>query len=311
MAAVTRTTTARPLRAADPLSTLLDHPAFAGFAERLLPWDDRLPDRRMPLGEIGALLPYHSHVDVDDVVSALNRLAADSGAGEQVCFDFYAESEKRANPSKRHTALFFYRGHPDAPFALIAPGGGFEYVGSVHEGFPYANRLSKAGYNAFVLKYRAGLGADAATADLAAALSYVMRESKALRVSPRNYSLWGSSAGARMVAALGSHGASRFGGDDLPRPATVVMAYTGHSDVMAHEPPTFVVVGSRDRIASSATMQRRVEALRRSGADVEFHVFQNVGHGFGPGMGTSAEGWIADATRFWEFHMTGELRRWR
>jgi len=25
-----------------------------------------------------------------------------------------------------------------------------------------------------------------------------------------------------------------------------------------------------------------------------------LGHGFGPGIGTAAEGWIADATRFWE-----------
>jgi acetyl esterase/lipase len=304
MATVDRTNTARPLLAADPLSSLLDHPAFANVAERLLPWDDRVPDRHMPLREIGALLPYHSRVDVEDVVGALNRLVADASAGEQVCFDFYTESEKRADPSKRHTALFFFRGKPDAPFAVIAPGGGFEYVGSVHEGFPYADRISKAGYNAFVLKYRAGLGADAATADLAAALSYVMRESKKLRVRRGDYSLWGSSAGARMAAAVGSHGASRFGGADLPQPATVVMAYTGHSDVTAHEPPTFVVVGSWDRIAPPATMQRRVEALRRSGADVEFHVFQNLGHGFGPGVGTSAEGWIADATRFWELHMT-------
>ena len=38
--------------------------------------------------------------------------------------------------------------------------------------------------------------------------------------------------------------------------------------------------------------------------DVEFHVYQNVGHGFGLGIGTSAEGWLEDAVRFWDKHMS-------
>ena len=46
-------------------------------------------------------------------------------------------------------------------------------------------------------------------------------------------------------------------------------------------------------------MERRVAALRRTGTEVEYHRFPNVGHGFGLGIGTSAEGWIADAVRFW------------
>jgi len=94
--------------------------------------------------------------------------------------------------------------------------GGFAYVGSVHEGFPYAAAISKKGYNAFVLRYRAGQGGAIATQDLAAAISYIYRNADVLGVSPDNYSLWGSSAGARMAAAIGSHGVAAFGGDDLP-----------------------------------------------------------------------------------------------
>jgi dipeptidyl aminopeptidase/acylaminoacyl peptidase len=41
-----------------------------------------------------------------------------------------------------------------------------------------------------------------------------------------------------------------------------------------------------------------VEALRRSGTRAEFHKFKGAGHGFGPGRGTSAEGWIFEAIRF-------------
>jgi acetyl esterase/lipase len=47
-------------------------------------------------------------------------------------------------------------------------------------------------------------------------------------------------------------------------------------------------------------MERRIAALRRAGTEVEYHKYQNLGHGFGLGIGTSADGWIDDAIRFWE-----------
>ena len=126
--------------------------------------------------------------------------------------------------------------------------------------------ISRAGFNAFVLKYRAGRGQAAATEDLAAALSVIIAEANRLEVAPQGYSLWGSSAGARMAAAVGSHGAQRFGGPDLPRPAAVVMAYTAHADMAADEPPTFAVVGVEDGISPPASMRRRVDALTRAGS---------------------------------------------
>jgi len=76
-------------------------------------------------------------------------------------------------------------GKPGAPFAVISPGGGFSYVGSVHEGLPYAAAISKKGYNAFVLRYRAGSGGPIATQDLAAALSYIFRNAKKARCQHR------------------------------------------------------------------------------------------------------------------------------
>ena len=103
-----------------------------------------------------------------------------------------------------------------------------------------------------------------------------------------------------MAAAIGSHGVARYGGDDAPKPSAIVMAYTGHSEYSSTEPPTFVVVGEDDGIAPAAVMERRVAALRKAGTPVEFHKYRNLGHGFGLGIGTSAEGWIFEAIRFWE-----------
>jgi acetyl esterase/lipase len=296
-------TRAAHLRVDDTVSDMLRHPAFAGFGRLLLPWDDRRFETTMRLQEIGSLLPYHTHVDPVAVVSSLNRMIDDAAAGRTVFHDFYTAAEKEAEPSRRNTGLFFFRGKPGAPFAVIAPGGGFAYVGSVHEGFPYAVDINKRGFNAFGLKYRAGRGGRIATEDLAAALTYIFRNAGGLGVTTADYSLWGSSAGARMAAAIGSHGAARFGGATLPRPSAVVILYTGHSDLAPSEPPTFVAVGETDGIAPPAAMERRVAALRRAGTDVEYHRYPGVGHGFGLGVGTGAEGWIADAVRFWAKHM--------
>ena len=190
------------------------------------------------------------------VVSALNRMVDDASLGRTIFYDIYTDAQKQAEPSRKDTGLFFFRGKPGAPFAIIAPGGGFEYVASLHEGFPYAVEISKRGYNAFVLKYRAGQGGAVATEDLAAAISYVFRNAGSLGVTTAGYSLWGSSAGARMVAAIGSHGTGRFGGSDLPKPSALVTLYTGHSDLASTEPPTFVAVGDADGIAPPSIMEK-------------------------------------------------------
>ncbi len=120
------------------------------------------------------------------------------------------------------------------------------------------------------------------------------------------YSLWGSSAGARMAATIGSYGIERYGGSNLPKPSALVLLYTGHAYVASTDPATFVAVGAGDGIAHPATMERRVAALRAHGTEVEYRKYRGVGHGFGLGVGTSAEGWIADAVRFWAKQIQGQ-----
>lgn len=281
------------------LGDLLDHPSLRGFAERMLPWHGRTYDRGLTLNRVGRLLPYHSEVDPAAVVRGVNLVIENVQRGVRVFHELYTEEERRADPDLRATGLFFFPGREGAPFAIIAPGGGFSYVACLHEGFPYAAEISALGYNAFVLAYRTGNGRRTATADMARAIGYVFTRADELGVATDDYSVWGSSAGARMAASIASHGTAAFGEDEHPRPATVVMAYTGHSDLSHTEPPTFVVVGGRDRIAPPAAMERRIAALRSAGTDVEYQVYPNLGHGFGAGTGTEAEGWIREAVAFW------------
>ena len=163
-------------------------------ASTCCPWADNARYYDTRLDRVGSLMPYHSHVDADIVVGALNSLIDEADAGKTIFYEFYTERQKQEDPDKRLTGLFFYRGKPGAPFAIVSPGGGFSYVGSLHEGFPLAREISRKGLNAFVIRYR--VDERGATEDLAAAVSYVFRNAEKLGVDTRGYSLWGASAGA-------------------------------------------------------------------------------------------------------------------
>lgn len=287
------------------LSEVINHPLFEGFGRFLFPINRYSSYEDLTLSEVDELLPYHSHIQTDTTLEVLNYMQDQVKKGNTIFYDIYSEEEKREDPSKENTGLFFFQGEENTPFAIVNAGGGFSYVGSIHESFPHALEISKHGYNGFALQYRTG-GAEVACEDLAAAIAFIFENAEELGVDKAHYSLWGGSAGARMAAYLGSYGTAYFGQEEYPRPSAVIIQYTGHSEVTNQDPATYVCVGENDGIASWRTMQRRIEALDSFGIDTEFHVYPNLGHGFGLGIGTSAEGWIEDAIAFWETQMIEE-----
>lgn len=246
-------------------------------------------------------LTYYSHIDPDETVKIVNTLRERAADGQTIFYDIYTDEEKAAEPAKEDTGLFFFKGVPGEKFAICNAGGAFAYVGAMQDSFPHALELSQKGYNAFALIYRPG--AQTACEDLARAIRFIFDHADELEVDTGCYSLWGGSAGARMAAWLGSYGAEAFGGGDLPRPGAVIMQYTGLSEYSESDPPTYACVGDRDGIANWRVMQARIEAMQQAGIDTEFHVYSGLGHGFGLGTGTSAEGWINDAVAFWEQQM--------
>lgn len=136
--------------------------------------------------------------------------------------------------------------------------------------------------------------------DLARAVAFIHDNKESLEVDVNNYSLWGGSAGARMAATLGSYDTSNFNEKSYPRPGAVIMQYTGHSEVVGNEPPTYNCVGTNDGIASYQTMQNRINRIKSNGTDAMIEIFEGLSHGFGLGEGTIAEGWINNAINFWE-----------
>lgn len=277
------------------ISQVMSDPVFEDYGRLIFPVDegywsgDTLKDLR---------LVWYSNIDPNKTVEVVNTLWQQAYDGNTVFYDIYTEEEKAADPDKKDTGLFFFRGEPGAKFAVCNAGGGFAYVGAMQDSFPHALELSKQGYNAFVLIYRPG--AQSGCEDLARAISFIFEHADELEVDTDCYSLWGGSAGARLAAWLGSYGPGAFGGDDISKPGAVIMQYTGHSEYTPYDPPTFACVGDNDGIADWRTMERRLQKLSDYGIPTEFHHYRGLGHGFGLGTGTVAEGWLNQAIAFWE-----------
>ena len=288
---VTRDTLVRDVR---------NNPVFADYGRLLFPVDRTIPDD-MTLEDVGDILVWYHYVNPDKTVEIVNTLGERAAAGDVIFYDIYTGEEKAADPDKEDTGLFFFRGDPGGKTAICNAGGGFLYVGAMQDSFPHALELSKQGYNAFALIYRPG--AQTACEDLARAIAFLHENAEELDIDMADYSLWGGSAGGRMAARLGSYGTEAFGEQAYPRPAAVIMQYTGLSEVTGDEPPTYCCVGTGDGIASYRVMEERVRRIQENGTDAEIEVFEGLPHGFGLGEGTAAEGWIGHAIAFWERQM--------
>lgn len=280
------------------ISEVISDPAVRNFGRLIFPVNDGYYSGDT-LGELR--LTWYTAIDPNKTVEIANYIKSHAKAGDTVFYDIYTDEEKTADPAKKDTGLFFFKGLPGSKFAICNAGGGFAYVGAMHDSFPHALELSKQGYNAFALIYRPG--AQTACEDLARAIGFIFEHAEELGVDTECYSLWGGSAGGRMAAYLGSYGTEAFGGGYYPRAGAAIIQYTGHSEVTKNDPPTYMCVGENDGIASWRTMERRAGALQSLGIDTAFYKYPDLGHGFGLGTGTAAEGWIHDAIAFWEKQM--------
>ncbi len=280
------------------ISEVINDPVFEDYGRLIFPVNEGYYSGDT-LGELR--LTWYSNIDPDKTVEITNYMKDNARAGETIFYDIYTDEEKAADSAKENTGIFFFKGNPGERFAVCNAGGGSVYVGAMHDSFPHALELSKMGYNAFALIYRPG--AQTACEDLARAIEFIFEHAGELEVNTDCYSLWGGSAGARVAAFLGSYGPAGFGGADLPRPGTVVMQYTGHSDFTDNDPPTYACVGTSDGIANWRTMEQRIQTLDAFGIPTEFHAYEGLEHGFGLGTGTEAEGWLNDAVAFWEKQM--------
>jgi acetyl esterase/lipase len=200
---------------------------------------------------------------------------------------------------------------------IVAPGGAFRILSMGNEGWEVAQALNARGVAAFVLKYRlqptapdwaefnagnpltapppgAAPGAAPARpsmvmplADATAAFKLVRARAREWNIDPNRVGMIGFSAGAgtTMVATLQS---------TENKPAFIAPIYGRLSavEVPADAPPLFAAVAADDPLFGKSDFGL-ITAWQKAGRPVEFHLYQNGGHGFGLGNpGKTSTGWF-------------------
>lgn len=278
---------------------VINDKAFEGFGNLIFPVDRDI-DPNTTLRDVGSAYIWYNNINPNKTVEIVNYFKTMADEGNTIFYNIYTDEEKAEDPDKENTGLFFFRGNPGEKFAIVSAGGGMVYVGAMHDSFPHCLELSQKGYNAFAIIYRPGY--QTAPEDLARAVAFIHEHADELQVDVTDYSLWGGSAGARMAAWVGNE-TENYGEKAYPRPAAVIMQYTGLTEVTGEEPPTYNCVGTRDGIAPYQTMQERINRIKANGTDAQIEIFEGLSHGFGLGEGTVAEGWLDNAVAFWERNM--------
>lgn len=204
-------------------------------------------------------------------------------------------------------------GKANGAAVIVAPGGGFRWLSMGNEGWEVAEALSKQGIAAFVLKYRlhptpAGLndfsdwmnGLFSAAADTSktsknesmqrrlnldlsnqledaeAAYALIKGKSKEWGIDTSRIGMIGFSAGAglTMHSTLNSK---------TMKLAFIGPIYGGMGpvEVPKNAPPMFNVIASDDFLFKGQFGV--IDSWFKAGIPVEFHLYQNGGHGFGLG----------------------------
>lgn len=209
---------------------------------------------------------------------------------------------------------------------IVAPGGGFRTLSMENEGWDVARALADKGVAAFVLKYRlnqtpadmAGFEQSMAAmfsataqprprpsvdqaketlapqiADARAAFALIRSRAAEWKVDPQRIGMLGFSAGAMLTMATTLHG-------EDAKPAFIGNVYGPISAMPApaDAPPLFVALAADDPFfANSGT--GLIDAWRTAKRPVEFHLYEQGGHGFGMYQKeTTSTGWFGDYVRW-------------
>ena len=205
---------------------------------------------------------------------------------------------------------------------IVAPGGGFRTLSMENEGSNVARALAARGVAAFVLKYRlnqtpadletfarppaprppsAPTGAPPATrpapgnmsaqiapmiADASAAFALVRANATKWRVDPDRIGMIGFSAGAALTMATALNNQ-----DSKPAFLGNIYGPLGAVEVPADAPPLFAAIAADDPLFGFNV--GLIENWRKAKRPVEFHYYEQGGHGFGMyPKETTSTGWF-------------------
>ena len=213
---------------------------------------------------------------------------------------------------------------------VVAPGGGFRTLSMENEGWNVARALAERGVAAFVLKYRlnqtpadmpgfersmremfsataarpprpdperAMAGLAPQIADARAAFALIRKRSAEWRVDPQRIGMVGFSAGAMLTMAT-----TLAGGDAKPAFIGNIYGPLAPVTVPADAPPLFVALAADDPFFANSGYGL-IDSWKAAKRPVEFHLYEQGGHGFGMyPKETTSTGWFEAFVRWIGMH---------
>lgn len=205
---------------------------------------------------------------------------------------------------------------------IVAPGGGFRSLSMENEGSDVARALAAKGVAAFVLKYRlvqtppepaafersmaemfAGAGRrppdlslEPQLADARAAFAMIRQHSTEWHVDPTRIGMVGFSAGAMLTLQTALRTPTK--------PAFIGIVYgpLAPVSVPADAPPMFVALAADDPFFGGRGMGL-IQSWMTAKRPVEFHLYEQGGHGFGMyPKETTSTGWFDAFVRWLGMH---------
>ena len=222
------------------------------------------------------------------------------------------------------------KGKATGAAVIVAPGGGFRTLSMSNEGWDVAKALADKGVAAFVLKYRlkqtpaemvafekamAEMFSGAARAnrplaeqdpavefaaqiaDARAAFALVRERSKEWHVDADRVGMIGFSAGAMLTIST-----TLYGKDAKPAFIGDIYGPLTKVEVPADAPPLFIALAADDPFFANAGFGL-IDSWRAAKRPVEFHLFEQGGHGFGMyPKTTTSTGWFDSFVRWLDMH---------
>jgi acetyl esterase/lipase len=212
---------------------------------------------------------------------------------------------------------------------IVAPGGGFRTLSMENEGWNVARALAEKGVAAFVLKYRliqtpadmpgfersmremfsgtarpprpdpekAMAALAPQIADARAAFALIRKRSAEWHIDPRRIGMVGFSAGAMLTMA------TTLAGEDA-KPAFIGIIYGPLAPVTVptDAPPLFIALAADDPFFANAGYGL-IDSWKAAKRPVEFHLYEQGGHGFGMYLKeTTSTGWFEAFARWMGMH---------
>ena len=243
----------------------------------------------------------------------LNTGGVENQPAEETWFRQWGDPMARNITKATLTPFLPEPGKANGAAVIVAPGGGFSWLSMGNEGWEVAEALTKQGIAAFVLKYRlrptaptledftawmnrprtapapsANASNDAPPArppqpdlsnqleDAEAAYAMIIKNAKEWGVDTNRIGMIGFSAGAGLTMHSTLHSKTM-------KLAFIGPIYGGMGpvEVPKDAPPMFNVIATDDFLFRGQFGV--IDSWYKAGIPVEFHLYQNGGHGFGLG----------------------------